>query len=227
MDRVPATREVLGKSASAYEHLKHSAINGLLRPNRRLAPSDLADYFGVSVTPVRDALVRLAAEGFVAWEMSHGYFSKPFTLEEQRDLHQMQILLLGTSMQLAQERAPPYAFLQELAALTYGGDDGPGFFADKVEELHQAYARACGNQVLANWSRLMSERTHMVRLLALRRASACDHMGPLLQQFGRAMLDGDVDQGLQIMQAVSNNHQQRLPALVQEANVQAMASRFP
>jgi len=68
MDRFTELRDVLGKSASAHDYLKRYAIEGRLRPDRRLIPRDLEEYFGISATPIRDALVRLAAEGFLNWE---------------------------------------------------------------------------------------------------------------------------------------------------------------
>ncbi|MGH1557295.1 GntR family transcriptional regulator [Caulobacter segnis] len=43
-----------------------------------LAPQDLASYFGVSASPVRDALVRLSAEGLVDWRMEPRVFQQAF-----------------------------------------------------------------------------------------------------------------------------------------------------
>jgi hypothetical protein len=94
MDRFTELRDVLGKSASAHDYLKRYAIEGRLRPGRRLIPSDLEKHFGISATPIRDALVRLAAEGFLTWEPSRGFFSKPFSLEEQCDLNHILIIAI-------------------------------------------------------------------------------------------------------------------------------------
>src|SRR4051812_43830733 len=106
MERPTVSREVLGKAASAYEYLKQLAIGGDLRPDRRLSAIDLADYLRVSVTPIRDALVRLAADGFITWEMSHGYFTKPFTVDEQRQLLELSYIFLTASMERALGRLP-------------------------------------------------------------------------------------------------------------------------
>src|SRR5688572_19488363 len=75
---------LLTKSASAYEYLRRLSAEGRLRPGRRLSPPDLANELQVSQTPIRDALARLAAEGFISGRDGRGYFTKAYTVEEQR-----------------------------------------------------------------------------------------------------------------------------------------------
>ncbi|WP_027349005.1 GntR family transcriptional regulator [Halotalea alkalilenta] len=48
--------------ASVYGHLREALIEGRLKPDDRLRIRELADQFGTSVTPVRDAILRLAKE---------------------------------------------------------------------------------------------------------------------------------------------------------------------
>jgi DNA-binding GntR family transcriptional regulator len=52
-------------SQSIYEHIKDSILKKELEPNQRINEKEIADSFEVSRTPVREAVVRLAAEGFV------------------------------------------------------------------------------------------------------------------------------------------------------------------
>lgn len=52
-------------SQSIYEHIKESILNKELEPNQRINEKEIAESFQVSRTPVREAVVRLAAEGFV------------------------------------------------------------------------------------------------------------------------------------------------------------------
>lgn len=52
-------------SQSIYEHLKEYILNRELEPNQNINEQAIADSFEVSRTPVREAVVRLAAEGFV------------------------------------------------------------------------------------------------------------------------------------------------------------------
>lgn len=84
MDELPVART---KSQSAYESLKVLIIRGRLRPDHRISPQDLADRLRLSLTPTREALLRLEAEGYVRQEANRGFFVKPFTIAEQRDLY--------------------------------------------------------------------------------------------------------------------------------------------
>jgi DNA-binding GntR family transcriptional regulator len=52
-------------SQSIYEHLKESILKKEIEPNQRINEKEIAASFEVSRTPVREAVVRLAAEGFV------------------------------------------------------------------------------------------------------------------------------------------------------------------
>ena len=50
-------------SSSVYEAIKNKIINGELMPASILMERTIADEFGVSRTPVREALKRLSQEG--------------------------------------------------------------------------------------------------------------------------------------------------------------------
>ena len=49
----------------AYKMLKQAITNGKLKENEQLPEEKLANNLGISRTPLRDALSRLAAEGLV------------------------------------------------------------------------------------------------------------------------------------------------------------------
>ena len=56
-----------------YEQLKDLLLSGPIRPGTRLEPARLAGNLSSSVTPVRDALHRLAGEGLVDMRTSDGF----------------------------------------------------------------------------------------------------------------------------------------------------------
>ncbi|MEG1911875.1 MAG: GntR family transcriptional regulator, partial [Cloacibacillus sp.] len=55
-------------SSTIYESIKERIINGDFLPGGILMERTIADEFGVSRTPVREALKRLSQEGWVDWE---------------------------------------------------------------------------------------------------------------------------------------------------------------
>ena len=68
-----------------YEKLKSEIIWLDIKPETMITLTEVADRFGVSRTPVKEALIHLHAEG---WIMRHGshFISSPLTLDLIRDL---------------------------------------------------------------------------------------------------------------------------------------------
>jgi len=72
-----------------YEKLKSQIINFTLKPGQKLQDRQLGLQFGVSRTPVREALNRLVQEGFVRQISGRGYFVKEITIKEIEDLYEV------------------------------------------------------------------------------------------------------------------------------------------
>src|SRR5438477_12380789 len=61
----PAALELRSLQRQVHDRLLGQILRGELPPGTRLSPPEIASAFGVSVTPVRDAVNLLAAEGLV------------------------------------------------------------------------------------------------------------------------------------------------------------------
>lgn len=66
---------------------------GTLAPGLQLRQSDLAERFGISRVPVREALKLLAAEGIIEHDPNRGFFVAPLSSDEARQLYRMRHLL--------------------------------------------------------------------------------------------------------------------------------------
>ena len=76
-------------SQSIYEHLKDSILHKEIEPNQRINEKEIADSFEVSRTPVREAVVRLAAEGFVEIISHREALVKEVSYKELEDIFQV------------------------------------------------------------------------------------------------------------------------------------------
>ncbi|MEX3790942.1 GntR family transcriptional regulator [Paraburkholderia sp. BR14374] len=66
---------------------------GVLAPGFQLRQSDLAERFGISRVPVREALKLLAAEGIIEHDPNRGFFVAQLSSDEARQLYRMRQLL--------------------------------------------------------------------------------------------------------------------------------------
>ena len=91
-------------SDEVYERLRDEIVKGLIRPNERLVELDLAERLGVSRTPVRESLKRLAAEGLIHGGRHH-LVVREHAPEEIREIYESRAALEGYASRLAAMRA--------------------------------------------------------------------------------------------------------------------------
>ena len=68
MDEIFKIKDYDLLSTKVYRILKSSIIKGNFKPGEKLLESKIAEQLGVSRTPVREAIQKIAAEGFVKAE---------------------------------------------------------------------------------------------------------------------------------------------------------------
>ena len=105
-----------------YPELRRSIIKGHLKPGERLNVAKLAEHYGSSITPVRDALHMLCQEGLVTIKPHSGYFVSQITVRQLCDLFEMREILEAAAVQRAAERIT----LEQIEELTHdytGYDD--------------------------------------------------------------------------------------------------------
>lgn len=76
-------------ATSLTTRLRQAIVSGQLAPGDRLPLDQLREQFGVSLSPLREALSRLSSEGFVLIEEQKGYRVPPMSEEDQRHVTQM------------------------------------------------------------------------------------------------------------------------------------------
>lgn len=169
----------------AYAVIKRRILCNALAPGHQALEAELADDLGMSRTPVREALIRLEAEGLVELKPRHGMRVLPVSPDDMREIYQILTALETTAVGLiaAQDRrADALADLREACDRMDQclADDDLDGWADADEAFHRALATHCGNRRLADVCLTFWEQTHRARLITLRLrpkpyASAADH----------------------------------------------------
>ena len=131
--------------------LRHEIIQGVREPGQRLSQEDLADEFGVSRIPIREALRQLAAEGLVTLRARRGSFVSELTAESGAEL----LAIAGTLEGLGVIRGAARITKDDLARMKVLLDEMPAFESRPADwyymnqEFHMVLVRASG------WKRLV------------------------------------------------------------------------
>jgi DNA-binding GntR family transcriptional regulator len=89
----------------AAEVIRQAIFDGRLGSGRRLKEADLASQFGLSRTPIREALLVLQAEGLVRAEPNRGASVRAYSLDEMADLYDLRAHLESYAARRAATRA--------------------------------------------------------------------------------------------------------------------------
>ena len=73
--------------------LEEAILEGELKPGERLRAEALAQRFGTSRTPIREALLQLEAQGLVEVEHNRGAVVRTFDKDDLRDLYEVRALI--------------------------------------------------------------------------------------------------------------------------------------
>ena len=73
-------------TATAYQHLHHEIINGTLAPGQKLVIHKLCKRYGIGLSPMREALNRLAGERFVLHSEQRGFMVAPLSERDLKDI---------------------------------------------------------------------------------------------------------------------------------------------
>lgn len=146
-----------------YDRLKHRLLGKRLVPGQLLQIGPLADELGVSTTPVREALTRLAAERLIVSAPKKGFFAKTPTEEEIHGLYCVNQALLDTALtrwpKKTEEEAAP-----EIPAAPQRAND-PQELTHLTGELFLQIAQRCGIGEIAQIVGSMNDRLHHPRLV--------------------------------------------------------------
>ncbi|MET4783355.1 GntR family transcriptional regulator [Glaciihabitans sp. UYNi722] len=156
-------------SDRAYSILREQILDSELPPGTVLAEVEQSTRLGVSRTPLREALSRLAAEGLVAAHSGRGLIVTAVSIDNITELFEVRQALEEQAARLAARRRDVRVF-EELQAEfrrapeLLDSDDRHEYY-ELVGRLDAAIDVAAGNQFLV--STLDVVRTHVVRIRRL------------------------------------------------------------
>jgi DNA-binding GntR family transcriptional regulator len=147
---------------SVYDALLDLIVGGELPPGQHMVETDLARQLGVSRQPIREALHRMEAEGWVDLRPSQGAFVHVPTDREVDDLLDVRELLEAETARLAARVATP-AQVAGLRQICGEGQiaaerDDVGRAVAANDAFHAEVAAVAGNSVLAELADIVGRR---------------------------------------------------------------------
>jgi DNA-binding GntR family transcriptional regulator len=132
-------------------------FHGRLKPGQRLVTRELADRFGVSHTPIREALIAVAAMGLIDLNPNRGAVVREVTVRDVREVCQVRRALeceavRGACGRIDRDRlaALDADFRSHLDAIAAAEPDLIDRARELDSRLHDLIARSCGNAFLAH-----------------------------------------------------------------------------
>lgn len=132
--------------------IRESIRQGRLAQGERLVVADVAQMFGVSVGPVREAIRRLAGEGLLEFTPHRGATVRAFTERDVREAFQVREAIEGLAARLAAENIHRADYAQRLRdcrkRLHKTTADSNSALTDARQSFHDLLYEIAGNQVL-------------------------------------------------------------------------------
>jgi DNA-binding GntR family transcriptional regulator len=200
----------------AYDRLKTHILQLRLAPGSRLIVDELAAEFGVSRTPIRDALRLLMQDGLVTMTPTGVFYVRAVDPSIVQDIFEVRLPLEC----LAVRQAAPHLTrtdllaVQELVQRARTAADQPQasqLFFESDDTFHEMIVARATNKMLQSILRQLGTQIQWLRRLT-HRARAIDHTATCDEHLAiiAALLSGDADSAAECMAVHLRRAQERL-----------------
>ncbi len=189
-----------------YLTLRDDITEGRIRPGERLVELTLAERFGASQGPVREALRRLGQEGLLVTQPRRGTHVRELTLEEIADIFEMRAELESWAARrfVAHRTAESCAAVAEaFAALEQAACAGDATaVVDRDLELHAAICAGAGSPLLlSTWRSIIMQWRGLRTIVASQNRSDAHGTVESHRPVLRGLLEGDADEAAALVRA--------------------------
>jgi DNA-binding GntR family transcriptional regulator len=216
-------------SESVYVSLSERILRWDFLPGHRFTEEALCEEFGVSRSPVREALHKLAEAGLIEKRPKLGYSVRLLDFKEIDELYDVRIALEDFVIEWLCRRGIEPKRLDELIEYWAGLPEGlPGNVATipaADEKFHETLCGLIGNMALSKALKDIDRRIHFVRLADIRTkeravATCLEHMELL-----KAIRDRNVDRALDVLRRNIEDGRSSVESAIKEALAHAYHNR--
>ncbi|GGE05916.1 GntR family transcriptional regulator [Aureimonas endophytica] len=169
--KTPSLTRVAERSADsaerAYHAIRRELVEFRIPPKERINEVHLARDLQLSRTPIREALNRLASEGFVTFSPNRGFFFRGLDIEDLIDLFEMRMIVETGAFALLCERADAEGLARLEAFWTEAKHRYAARDADEIldldEKFHILLAELSGNPEIVRVLTALNARIRFIR----------------------------------------------------------------
>ena len=182
-----------------YESLKQKILSGGYAAGEKIPEQSVSEELGVSRSPLRSAIRRLASEGLIEYYPSRGAFVKAYTDKDIHDAFAIRILLESYAISnidpeaLEQERGE----IEALIARCKSGDRRDEKELDVL--VHETAVRLCQNEALLDIYRTLYTKIGLFRDISIADKKMSDLANRSHAVMLRSILDGNTSKALHIV----------------------------
>ena len=160
-------------SSAAYDALKQRILDNEMAAGFQATEHEMAEALGMSRTPVREAMIRLANEGLIEIRPRHGMRVLPVSARDMREIYDILTALESAAAERLARQGLSDEQSDELDAAVAEMDralerDDLGAWARADERFHMLLVEFCGNRRLKSLVGNMWGQAHRVRMVTLR-----------------------------------------------------------
>jgi GntR family transcriptional regulator, carbon starvation induced regulator len=225
----PAHERTISTGEQAYHQVRTAIVRCLYGPGERLRVEELCDRFGVSSSPVREALHRLTVEGLVVALDQRGFRVAPMTIDGIRDLTRVRLLVeteaLSDAVGYGNDawEGGVVAAAHQLSKIERSLSEGPAALDEHWAECHRTFHltlyRGSGSPLLVQYSASLFDLADRYR-----RYSATTRTTPRAKRTEhRRILEAVLERNVEVSVALLRRHIEATERNV----VEALASGIP
>jgi DNA-binding GntR family transcriptional regulator len=167
----PILNEHLSLSDRIYNTIEKVILSGSLKPGERLVETRLSKDLGVSKSPVREALRRLAGEGTIILKPRRGYFVRDIDRKSIDDFFDIMFILEPTSAALSL-KGKNESVCGEIEEILENMDrclreNNYETYRELNDQFHALFANLTGNEWIIKIRMMLQKQAFMLRSLSL------------------------------------------------------------
>jgi DNA-binding GntR family transcriptional regulator len=153
------------------ETIRDAILKGSLKPGERVSEPELADRFGISRTPIREAFRQLESEGYLVVIPRKGAVVASLSERDIEEFYAIKIILEGFAAKMAAEKLTDKdierleTINERLAQIAKDGDVKSFFRVHN--EFHELFIKAAGNDKLYDMINQLVMKFKRLRLASL------------------------------------------------------------